>query len=497
MNLVTPGLIPNIINTPTTPGSVYIQPATGTSFTFTTGQVINATVQQVINSVVWLKVDGQILQARTEAPLQLGQQIQLKVTELGLSRVNLQLQTPPPASPLSSLQEGGKGGIETLLASWGLATDQVNLDIAQSLLTHTHTLQPDDIQDIRSQWQTLSSVATNIKTGPQQLEALTFLHTHQLPVNSESLTLAHNWLNGLPHLAEQLTELQLHLDDALWQLYRAETGHPAFTQLQDTLLAAHTALANWSIFPDRSGEQISRSLRQFISQMGTPVEAELASAISNPVASAPLPLPLETPTGKILLTLKAEAEANPVSNPLHNLASALADALTPPSTLDKPTLDVLHRLANQLDKFTNDLGALHLANLNTPQQQLVEPFYFFPIPIATPDGVSTAQLKVYQQPGQPEIDPKNMRLALLLDLPSLGEIAVDLTISEHHLSGRILSGRDETHHLVETEVGELKQSLSSLGYLVDMLSCDLLKHHTLDVERLPAKSIFNGIDVSA
>lgn len=506
MNLVTPGLTPNPINIPATAGSVYIQPSTGTSFTFTAGQVIEATVQQIINSVVWLKVDGQVLQARTETPLQLGQQVQLKVAEVGPSKVNLQLQAL--TSPLAtSVQEGTgivRGGIETLLASWGLPTDQINLDIAQALLTHTQTLQPEDVQDIRAQWQTLSlplqSGSPNIETAHQQLEALTFLHTHQLPVSHEALTLTQNWLNGLPHLTEQLTELQMHLDNALGQLHQVEGSHPALEQLQDTLLAARTTLANWSISPEHSSEQISRNLNQFISQMSTPAEAELASVLTHTVSSSTLPLPLETPEGKLLLTIKAGDETTTLTNPLHRLASNLAEILASQTDLDQPTLAVLHRLADRLDQFSTDLGGLHLANLNTPHNQQVEPYYFFPIPILTPNGHSTAQLKVYQQPGQREIDPKNMRLALLLDLPSLGEIAIDLTIFERHLSGRILSGRDETHHLVETEVGELQHSLSNLGYQIDALSCDLLKHPQFNVQH-PTSNVqpltFNGINLSA
>ncbi|MFN8455285.1 MAG: flagellar hook-length control protein FliK [Anaerolineae bacterium] len=503
MNLITPSLTLNPASVPATLGSIDIQPPAGTAFTFTAGQMIEATVQQVINSVVWLKAEGQMFQARTETPLQVGQQVQLKVAEIGPGRVNLQLQAAPPS--LSPLQRGGSEGVETLLASWSLATDPVNLDIAHALLTHTQTLQPEDIQEIRAQWQALSSLpqplTPNIEAAPQQVEALTFLHTHQLPVSRESLTLAQNWLKGLPHLTEQLTALQTHLDEVVGQLHRTAGDNPALEQLQDTLLAVRTVLNNWSISPEYSREQIIRSLNQFISQVGTPAEAELATTLLNGATLSPLPV--ETSKGEVLRTLKAEAEATPSTNPLHRLTLTLSETLTSQANLDKPTAAVLHRLADQLNRFSDDLGALHLANLSTPDNRLVEPYYFFPIPVSTPDGPATAQLKVYQQPGQREVDPKNMRLALLLDLPSLGEIAIDLTIFERHLTGRILSGRDETHTLVEREVGELQQSLSSLGYQVDALSCDVLtlnpqgassvERPTLNVKRLT----FNGIDVSA
>lgn len=501
MNLIIPGSTPNSINSTSSLSTILLQPTIGSSFTFTAGQVIEATVQQIINSVVWLKTDGQMLQARTETPLQLGQQVQLKVAEVGPMRVSLQLQNQTTSS-LSNLQVMNERGIETLLASWGLEADSINLEIAQALLTHAQTLQPDDIQDIRLLWHTMSSLpqllATDTGAMPNQLEALTFLHTHQLPVSSESLALVKSLLNDLPPFTQQLTKLQTHLDDALRQLYGAEKGNPALEQLHDTFLTARTELANWLSSSEHSSEQISKSLNQFITQIGTPPEAELASTIPNTATLSSLPL--EMPEGKALLTLKADTEANLTSNPLHRLTSAISEALASQTNLDKPTTAVLHRLADQLDQFTNNLGGLHLANLSTTHNQVPEPYYFFPIPVSTPNGPGTAELKVYQQPGQHQVDPKNMRLALLLDLPTLGEIAIDLTIFERHLNGRVLSGRMETNNLVETELDELYQGLKNLGYQVDTLSCDLLKHSTFNVERSTANVqhlVFNGIDVSA
>jgi len=61
------------------------------------------------------------------------------------------------------------------------------------------------------------------------------------------------------------------------------------------------------------------------------------------------------------------------------------------------------------------------------------------------------------------------------------------------LNGRILSGRIETHRLVETELTELRHSLSELGYQVDALTSDLLSPSPLN----PQPSTLNAIDVSA
>jgi hypothetical protein len=178
--------------------------------------------------------------------------------------------------------------------------------------------------------------------------------------------------------------------------------------------------------------------------------------------------------------------------PLARLALALDEALKQ-ARLDGPATQALRGLADQLELVSKDLGAVHLSNLANSPSQAVEPYYFFPIPVNTPAGPQTAQLKVYGQPGQRAINPGNVRLALLLDLPSLGEIAVELTILQRHLSGRILSGRVETHRLVETELPQLRESLSQLGYRIEILSGDLLDKPVSSVQ--PAK--LTAIDVSA
>jgi hypothetical protein len=120
------------------------------------------------------------------------------------------------------------------------------------------------------------------------------------------------------------------------------------------------------------------------------------------------------------------------------------------------------------------LGAIQLSNLANTTDPIGEQYYLFPIPLATSNGPHTAHLKIYRRPGQNSVDPENLRLALLLDLPELGEIAIDLAVFERHLSGKILSGQQQTHQLVAVELDELREGLKGLGYQVDSLTCDLL-----------------------
>lgn len=501
MDLATPSLSPV---TPINGKGITLNIEPSIANSLTEGQIIKASVQQVINSVVWLKADGHLLQAHTEVPLQPGQQVLLKVTGANSERVSLQLQ-PQTSSSLPLQMIEGKGGIETLLNSWGIEADPTNLDIAQALLTQAHSVHPDDIETIRTLWRTFPSAIQTIPADnsaqAKQLEALTFLHVHQLPVNEESVALAQHWLDGLPALTERLTNLQSTLDEALGQLNHFQPNQPVLEQLRNSLLSARNQLENLPVILAKPTAEIATDITKLTVQLGTPPEAELMASmnsnqqtVNNPQetvdASQKFNLPISTAIHNLL---SLEKEGNK-SGELTRLSHIIRETLSQTS-LDDRTTQTLHRLADQLDHFSKDLGATQLSNLTRNPDPTTTSYYFFPIPLTMPDGTHTAQLKVYRQPGKREVDPQNLRLALLLDLPSLGEIAIDLTIFKHHLNGKILSGQPQTRQLVDTSLSELRENLNKLGYHIDGLTSSLLAPETEKVQPIPSFS--NGIDVSA
>lgn len=464
---------------------------------FSEGQLIKATVQGVLDSVVWLKADGQMLQARTELPLQADQQVLLKVVEANPLRVQLQVQSPSsPNPPLD---------FKTLLASWGLDADETNLAIAQALFTQAHTVNPDDVETIRTVWLTLPSLdpafSTTAPNGVGSLEALTYLHTARLPLNSETLALARRWLDGLSPLPTRLAALQQSLDTVLEQLAPLKANQPALAELHDTLQAARTQIANWPVSPEQPRPQVIAGLTALLHELGTPAEAKVAALPSRSLSSlAGSDLPAGLSPTALAATIQKEVPSLPPARPeasspggvLERLAAAVTRAVAQ-GGLDPPTTQALHRLAGHLDHLADDLSAGQMANLANTLSPAAEPCYIFPLLLATPNGPRQAHLKLYPQPGQSHLDPQNVRLAILLDLPSLGEIAIDLTVSEHHLNGRILSRQSQTNELVEIELGRLAAGLSSLGYKVDALTSGLLAPPAPPAQ--PAN--LSGIDVSA
>lgn len=491
MNPVTPDLT-NLVKLLPLVSRPAGQTLPGTAGVFSEGQLITATVQEVLDSVVWLKADGHILQARTELPLQPDQQVLLRVVEANPLRVHLQVQNSAPQNPTLDFK--------TLLTSWGLEADDINLAIANALLTHAHTVNPDEVEAVRTLWRTLPTLdpglAAAAPNDTASLEALTYLHVAKLPLTGEALALARNWLNGLPPLTGRLAEVQQSLDNVLWQLYRFEAGQPGMAELHDTLLSARTRLANWPLSPDQPSEKVIANLATLTRQLGTPAEAKIAAlplvASSSPAAELfPATLAADIESGALALPV-TKAELFTQMGALERLTAAVTTALEQ-GNLDAPATQALHRLAHHLDLLANDLNAGHIANLTHTLNPAVEPAYTFPLLLATPDGPRQAQLKIYPQPGQPHLDPQNVRLAILLDLPSLGEIAIDLTIFERQLTGKILSGQPQTHQLVAGELGQLAAGLSSLGYRVEALTSGLLASPAPKNE--PIK--LSGVDVSA
>jgi len=518
-NSVTNALLaPNLIHIPQTADTELVQLAKG--------QLLRATVQRVADEMALLNFGGKTLMVRTDAPLQAQQRVILQVSQVGPDQVSLQIvqQSPPPADAATTTALA-PSGLESLLSSWDVTPDAVNQNIAKALFAQNQTVNPDAIEDVRSLWQQLPVLAslpqeTGGKAG--NLEALVYLHTNQLPVTTESISLArHLLLNSLP-VAQNLTTLQTNLQTLQPQLQAlaakmqpSPTTNPTLTNLLTTVTDTLSQLANWTITDKLPPDQIMARLAEVMTRLGTPPESELANqllAASTPTAPQPAagggergPSPVlpenaaavaaktapqpaaATPNADPAPTAAAPTNHQPgavtapshslpeTASPLQRLTVAINQALSQPG-LDKQTTQALHSLSTQLEAVTKDLGAIHLANVsNAPSPAAAaEPYYMFPIPLQTSDGPRTAQLRVYHRANQQAIDPKNLRLALLLDLPELGEVAINLTVFEKHLSGKFISEKSQTRQLIETDLKELSRSLRQLGYTVDSLTTELL-----------------------
>ncbi len=469
--------------------------------TLTQGQLLRATVQRVADSLAWLTVRGQTLVARADnVALQPQQRVMLQVAEVKADQVTLRLADLPataklqPSAPAPTFSSGSVANqtaliaqLTTLLTEWGVEADEINLAAAKALLVHQQSITPNDIQTVRSLWRALPQAQL------ADLEAVTFLQARQLPVNPESVTLARHFIEYAPQLARQLTDLQAALSQLQTQLNQAQG--PALKPLAETIQAALGQMANWALPADAPAAELAARLPTLMSQLNTPPETNLAQTAMRQGVAEPGQAPVQRsdqapvqasaqalpqsplqPEGQLVERPEvgpAPQAADREPNPLPRLLTAVRTALADPN-LDETLARPLRQLAEKLDTASNNLSAFQLNNLGQPPTATLESYYLFPIPLHLPDGPQTAQLKIFHRPHQQTIDPDNVRLALLLDLPELGEIAVNLTVFEQRLSGQILTGLEDTRQRAEANLDQLRDSLADLGYRVEVLSADRL-----------------------
>lgn len=542
------------------------------------GLLLRATVQRVTDEMALLNLNGTTISVKTDVPLQPQQRVTLQVSQVGPQQVSLQIvqgaAADSAAQPAAVLPETAQTGLQLLLESWGIEPDATNQAIAKALFTHTQSMNPNDIQDVRLQWQQFSGMpaaAANGNSAAANLEALVYLHQNRLPINAEAVNLARQLLTNMQQaqpVAQHLSSLQSSLQNAQQQLQTAlaQANQPAsqLTYQANGQLAAQPAnqaaaqlttllnnvnntlaqMSNWTISANMPPEQLAARLTEVVIRLGTPPEAQLANQLVNQPTSQPATQPngqsVIQPNGQPAIqpngqpasngqtapaaaaapgssgatgaqpnsqsapaNVTAESVGQPASHsnttsvnqpasqpthqptqplpdstaPLERLSAAIKTALAQPE-IHEATKLVLRELSHQIETVSRDLGAIQMSNMAQTPPAAGEPYYMFPIPLHTEAGPRTAQLRVYRRSdgsnGTQPLDPDNLRLALLLDMPGLGEIAVDLTVFNKRLSGKFISGRQSTHQLVQAELGDLQRSLQKLGYTVDGLFADML-----------------------
>jgi hypothetical protein len=494
---------------PAQPASTAL-PTSAAALPLAEGALLKATVQRVTDEMVLLNINGRLLSARTEIPLQARQEVLLEVTKA--SPLQVALRPLPQTAPGGGSPAPALHNLPTLLTGWGVNPDDANLTIARTLFQQTHTLNPADIQTVRSLWHSQGN------NQPANLPALVYLHTQQLPVNTESLAMARHWLNtplaNGAAIAQNLAGLQQSMNQALAHLQNAAGQNPATAHLAAAMETALTQMAGWSVSADTPAAEIMARLSALIPRLGTPPEADLHALMARPQPNAPAPAgadsgqparpalvitadgtvlnlaaPAKAPQARPVLPHAALPDSGPADlNPLHRLAGVVKEALAQagPDDAPAPTMQALREVAGRLDTLTKDLAAVQLSNLAQTPHPAAEPYYLFPIPLHTANGPRTAHLKVFHRDGQREVDPDNVRLALLLDLPELGEVAINISVLEKRLSGQILSGREHTHQRVAEELAELRHNLGNLGYWVDSLTADRLTAQPQPAKTAPA-----------
>jgi hypothetical protein len=167
------------------------------------------------------------------------------------------------------------------LASWDIQTDNINLSIAEMLLSLNKAVTPEDIQTVRMLWHQVSNGDSN------RLAAVTILHANQMPIQPGTVKIVNHWLETQWTAAYRLTDTQNNLRQILTQLRSAISTNSTLSSQLQILENELPHIINWPIPIDSSSTEISLHLSDFLRSFGTTLEAELFSHITNPHLPAP------------------------------------------------------------------------------------------------------------------------------------------------------------------------------------------------------------------
>lgn len=108
-------------------------------------------------------------------------------------------------------------------------------------------------------------------------------------------------------------------------------------------------------------------------------------------------------------------------------------------------------------------------------------FLFFNIPYQLPDGKNTSgQLRIYKEGKNCKIDPKNARIALVLDTAHIGPITFELAIQNRDITGKVTVNDEFVAQEGRLAWPELQKALANYGFC--MLKADWQIGEPLDIK---------------
>jgi hypothetical protein len=496
-------------------------------------QRLMATVEDVVESKVVLNLgNGQRLLATTRIPLAAGDRITLEVQRLDPRQITFRL-APAAPTPAETTPSPASEWVPDLLASLGIADDELNRAIALELIQQGLTVEPDLVSEVRSAWVSVAPVLTSDSaagdeqiagtqapeagqqspawgTGPAgtadgtaptwmgSLPQIVQLVSHHLPVNVETIALAATWSDTVPPWGEHITALL----SALVQALTVESeAHPHMTTMRPLLTQLLVRVAAWSVQGDRSTAAIAEQVQHVLQQLGTSVERQLLSeafqlppAATEETASSSswvgnMPPSLAAMALKIVersgIALTRETLLQPgitkfdqiLLYQVGDIAKQLADS----PELTRYQRDAWQRVNRQIEQVLHDLRGGHLFNLREPSDNAANQYYAFPLPLASPEGPRSGQVQVFWRDDtgsgkgvSRRVDPEDVRLLFRLDLHALGPLELDLVILQKRVRAHIRSDSEDVRLLARQHADELREALRRLDYSVEQCRTSVL-----------------------
>jgi hypothetical protein len=251
------------------------------------------------------------------------------------------------------------------------------------------------------------------------------------------------WHRSNPEaLSHMLTEAMRQFNSAdLGKLLRYLPGadfQKIFTVLKSLLYSAETKGSNF--------------LRDYLSKLGLTVESQLRKVVEGRSGIGNSDLQAENLKG--LLT--------ELSSDLHNL-------LMNRDSFDGEEKIALDSLSKYVDSSIKTIESHQIINFIL---QEAENKYLFQIPIVFPDGVRKGDIFVeYDRHAREKGEKGQYRIIFFLSMDVLGDMIIDAELKGDKIDCVVKCADQNICDFISSSLGELRESLLSLGCKIDMVKC--------------------------
>ncbi|MCC7367890.1 MAG: flagellar hook-length control protein FliK [Chloroflexi bacterium] len=321
-----------------------------------------------------------------------------------------------------------------LLVNLGVHPDEMNAVLVGELLAQGVTVQEGTVRNLRREVAAAGGSLRDV--GP----AVSLMRLG-LPITPLSLAVARQLQAGQFAPSAAWGELL----DTMQQLTRSPMSGS-----QAGVLAAEL-LADWRVPLEEGAAGIARWLQQSLDRTGTPLEAKLA----RPALDAPPP----DGTSRAALTSPGQD--------VRARLDLLAQSLPPQAREGRSALAT--SLSASLQRVQATVQGEQLLNGSpaAPAERSEPRFFAVTIPTVMGQQLSTLEMRVRERDARPTKPGEPARpdvVQLRLNLPGLGDLAVNLTVGQHSVACHFGAATPFAEALLNASASELVGRLKRLGY---------------------------------
>lgn len=197
---------------------------------------------------------------------------------------------------------------------------------------------------------------------------------------------------------------------------------------------------------DRAEIPIARQLAGLVRELGTSLEARLATQGNG----------------------SARADLRAVLNELQrDLDSAVRGA----SPQTRAALAVAQMAVREL---SDGLNAGQFLNAAPPPRDDPGAYFLFQLPVRTPDGWETGELRIYRRDPEKELDPENASILLSLNMRHLGPVTVAILVRNGAVSCDFRCERSQAIAALQGGAQSLEAAIEALGHPVRSIDHQLV-----------------------